>query len=129
MHTRYSGPVKHLRFVRPRDCYAQPLEVYRRAKRRGMDLVTITDHDSIDGCLELLNKLGDLPDFVMGEEVSAYLPRFRHTVHIGVYGHNEAQARHIQRLRSDGEEVVEYLGRNNRRLVLTHFLHVVTTSS
>ena len=105
MHTRYSGPVKHLRFFRARDCYSQPLEVYRRAKRRGMDLVTITDHDSIDGCLELLNKLGDLPGFVMGEEVSAYLPRFRHTVHIGVYGHNEAQHRDIQRLRSNGEEL------------------------
>ena len=123
VHTRYSGPVKHLRFFRARDCYSQPLDVYRRAKRRGMDLVTITDHDSIDGCLELLNKLGDLPDFVMGEEVSAYLPRFRHTVHIGVYGHNEAQHRDIQRLRSNGEELVDYLRRNDLLFVLNHFLH------
>ncbi len=123
MHTRYSGPVKHLRFFRARDCYSQPLDVYRRAKRRGMDLVTITDHDSIDGCLELLNKLGDLPDFVMGEEVSAYLPRFSHTVHIGVYGHNEAQHRDIQRLRSNGEELVDYLRRNDLLFVLNHFLH------
>jgi predicted metal-dependent phosphoesterase TrpH len=36
-----------------------------------MDLVTITDHDSIDGCLELLDPLGERPDFIMGEEVSA----------------------------------------------------------
>jgi len=70
-----------------------------------MDLVTITDHDSIDGCLDLLNRLGDLPDFVMGEEVSAYLPQFQHTIHLGVYGHSEAQHREIQSLRANGEEI------------------------
>jgi predicted metal-dependent phosphoesterase TrpH len=48
-----------------------------------MDLVTITDHDSIDGCLELLDRLNDPPDFIMGEEVSASLPEFNHTVHLG----------------------------------------------
>jgi predicted metal-dependent phosphoesterase TrpH len=123
VHSRYSGPVKHLKFLRARDCYSQPLDVYRTAKRRGMSLVTITDHDSIDGCLELLNQLGGAPDFVMGEEVSAFLPRFRHTIHIGVYGHTEAQHCDIQKLRSNGEELVEYLRQNNLLFVLNHFFH------
>jgi predicted metal-dependent phosphoesterase TrpH len=123
VHSRHSGPVKHLRFLRARDCYSQPLEVYRRAKRRGMDLVTITDHDSIDGCLEVLDKLGNPPDFMMGEEVTACLPEFRHTIHIGVYGHTEAQHREIQRLRANAEELVAYLGRNNLLFVLNHFFH------
>ena len=78
VHTRHSGQARHLRFLRCRDCYSQPLEVYRTAKRLGMDLVTITDHDSIEGRLELLNRLGDLPDFILGEEVSTYFPEFRH---------------------------------------------------
>ena len=43
-----------MRFLRSRDCYSNPEDVYLVAKARGMDLVTITDHDSIDGCLELL---------------------------------------------------------------------------
>src|ERR1043166_2304343 len=51
--------LKQLRFMRMRDCYSPPIEVYRRAKARGMDLVTLTDHDSIDGCLELRDLLGD----------------------------------------------------------------------
>lgn len=123
VHSRHSGPVKHLRFLRARDCYSQPLEVYRRAKRRGMDLVTITDHDSIDGCLEVLNKLGGVADFMMGEEVTAYLPRFRHTIHIGVYGHTEGQHREIQSLRANGEEVVGYLRQNDLLFVLNHFFH------
>lgn len=122
-HSLHSGPVKHLRFLRAKDCYSKPLDVYRRAKARGMDLVTITDHDSIGGCLELLNRFGEMPDFVMGEEVSAYLPRFKHTIHIAVYGHTEAQHREVQRLRPDGAECVAYLRASNLLFVLNHFFH------
>jgi predicted metal-dependent phosphoesterase TrpH len=122
-HSRYSGRVKHLRFLCARDCYSQPLAVYRRAKQQGMDLVTITDHDSIDGCLEVLNRLGDLPDFVIGEEVTAQLPDFGHAIHIGVYGHNEQQHREIQKLRGDAHELVGYLRRHRLLYVLNHFFH------
>ena len=31
------------------ECATPPEEVYELAKRRGMDFVTITDHDTIDG--------------------------------------------------------------------------------
>jgi predicted metal-dependent phosphoesterase TrpH len=122
-HSRYSGRVKHLRFLSARDCYSQPLAVYRRAKQRGMDLVTITDHDSIDGCLELLNRLGDLPDFLMGEEVTAQLPDFGHAIHIGVYGHNEEHHREIQKLRRDAYELIGYLRHHRLLYVLNHFFH------
>ncbi|MGH9359505.1 MAG: PHP-associated domain-containing protein [Terriglobia bacterium] len=122
-HSRYSGPVKHLRFLHARDCYSRPIDVYRRAKERGMDLVTITDHDSIDGCLELLNRFGDMPDFIVGEEVTARLPRFQHSIHIGVYGHNETQHREIQKLRGDAGELVVYLRQNRLLYVLNHFFH------
>ena len=122
-HSRYSGQVKHLRFLQARDCYSHPIDVYRRAKRRGMDLVTITDHDSIDGCLELLNRYGNLPDFLIGEEVTARLPRLHHHIHIGVYGHTEAQHREVQKLRPNAEELVAYLRQNRLLYVLNHFFH------
>jgi len=35
------------------ECATPPEEVYALAKRRGMDFVTITDHDTIDGVLEI----------------------------------------------------------------------------
>ena len=41
-----------------------PAEVYDLAKARGMDFVTITDHDTIDGCLDLVDdaiQLGAVP--------------------------------------------------------------------
>jgi len=122
-HSLHSGRAKHLRFLRCRDCYSRPIDVYRTAKRRGMDLVTITDHDSLDGCLELLDRLGEREDFITGEEVSAAFPDFNHTVHIGVYGLNEAQHREIQRLRSNAEELVPYLRRQNLLFDLNHFFH------
>ena len=34
------------------ECATPPEEVYELAKARGMDFVTITDHDTIDGVLE-----------------------------------------------------------------------------
>ncbi len=45
-------------------------EVYELAKRRGMDFVTITDHDTIDGVLQI----ADRPDVFVSEELTA---RFR----------------------------------------------------
>jgi predicted metal-dependent phosphoesterase TrpH len=122
-HTRHSGHAKHLRFLRCRDCYSTPLDVYKTAKRRGMDLVTITDHDSIGGGLELLDRLGDLPDFIMGEEASVFFPQFQHEVHVAVYGLNEGHHREIQRLRSNGEELVAYLRQQKLLFVLNHFFH------
>jgi len=122
-HSLYSGQAKHLRFLRCRDCYSRPLDVYAMAKRRGMDFVTITDHDSIDGCLELLDRLGDRDDFITGEEVSATFPEFNHTVHIGVYALNERQHREIQRLRSNAAELVPYLRQQDLLFDLNHFFH------
>ena len=122
-HSLHSGRAKHLRFLRCRDCYSRPLDVYWTAKRRGMDLVTITDHDSIDGCLELLERLGRRDDFITGEEVSATFPQFNHTVHLGVYGLNEAQHREIQRLRPNVQELVPYLRQQNLLFALNHFFH------
>ena len=52
------------------ECATPPEEVYALAKRRGMDFVTITDHDTIAGVLEI----ADRPDVFVSEELTA---RFR----------------------------------------------------
>jgi len=51
------------------ECATPPEEVYELAKRRGMDFVTITDHDTIDGCLEIADRpdcFGSLPETTSG---------------------------------------------------------------
>lgn len=85
-----------------------PEEIYARAKAAGMDFVTITDHDTIDGCLDFLSRHPEADDFVVGEEVSTQLPVSKLTVHINVYRHNEAQHRELQKLRDNAFDVAAY---------------------
>lgn len=126
VHSYYSGQAKHMRLLRARDCYSAPLDVYHTARRRGMNLVTITDHDSIDGCLEVLSRYPDAPDFMIGEEVSAYVPEFRHSIHIAVYDLNEAQHREISRLRGNASDLVAYLKSQLILFALNHPFHDYT---
>jgi hypothetical protein len=67
-----------------RESYNQPLEVYEKLKRLGMDLVTVTDHDSIDAVEELRSR----PDFFLSEEVTCTLPG-GNQLHVGVMTSNE----------------------------------------
>ena len=60
VHSWHSGFTRSMRVFRSRDCYSAPDEIYRAAKARGMDVVTITDHDSLDGCLEFLARHPDV---------------------------------------------------------------------
>ena len=107
-HSRFSV-FKYFRRANTRDCYNAPEDVYRLAKERGMSYVTLTDHDSIDGALYLLNKYPDMKDFFIGEEVETYFPETGQRIHIGVWGLNEAQHREIQRLRPNIRELIPYM--------------------
>jgi predicted metal-dependent phosphoesterase TrpH len=107
-HSRFSV-FKYFRRANTRDCYNAPEDVYRIAKERGMSFVTLTDHDSIDGALFLLNKHPDLKDFFIGEEVETYFPETGQRIHVGVWGLTEAQHREIQKLRTDIRELVPYM--------------------
>jgi hypothetical protein len=50
VHSWYSGraEVPVLEHV-GRECYSDPADVYERALERGRDVVTLADHDTIDG--------------------------------------------------------------------------------
>jgi len=107
-HSRFSV-FKYFKRANTRDCYNAPEDVYRIAKERGMHFVTLTDHDSIDGALYLLNKHPDLTDFFIGEEVETYFPETGQRIHVGVWDLNEEQHREIQRLRRNIRELVPYM--------------------
>jgi predicted metal-dependent phosphoesterase TrpH len=109
LHSCHSGYTNYLRFLRALDCYSGPDDVYATAKARGMDLVTITDHDSIDGCLDYLSRHPDTRDFFVSEEIECCFPDADVKVHIGAYGITEEIHRDIQPLRRDVFEVAAYL--------------------
>ena len=64
------------------ECATPPEEVYELAKRRGMDFVTITDHDTIAGVLEL----ADRPDVFVSEELTTWFRGEPQAVHVLCWG-------------------------------------------
>ena len=87
-----------------RESYNDAAEVYKRLKKLGMAIVTITDHDSIDAA-EILRKY---PDFFLSEEVTVRMPTGTE-VHVGVYDIRERDHVEIQRRRNDFISLVMYL--------------------
>jgi predicted metal-dependent phosphoesterase TrpH len=69
-----------------------------------MDLVTITDHDSIGAMEELRSR----PDFFLSEEVTCRLPSGGE-LHVGVYDITERDHIELQRRRNDFESFRVYL--------------------
>jgi predicted metal-dependent phosphoesterase TrpH len=122
VHSRYSGasdlPVlRHL----GRECYSEPMAVYEQAMRRGMDLVTLTDHDSIEGALAL----GDGPNTFLSEEVTVLLPGGRQ-LHVNVFGLNEVQHEAIAARRRDAESLFAYLAEQRLPAGVNHAFSVLT---
>ncbi|HEV8658409.1 MAG TPA: PHP domain-containing protein [Thermoanaerobaculia bacterium] len=107
-HSRFSI-FKYFKRANTRDCYNAPEDVYRIAKERGMSFVTLTDHDSIDGALYMLNKYPELKDFFIGEEVETRFPETGQRIHVGIWGLTEQQHREVQRLRPNIRELVPFM--------------------
>jgi predicted metal-dependent phosphoesterase TrpH len=104
-----------------RECYSHPEEVYERLKRSGMDLVTVTDHDSI-GAADSLRRY---PDFFLSEEVTCRMPSGTE-VHLGVYGIDERQHAGIQARRDDLPRLLRYLEEQRILFSLNHAFSSLT---
>jgi glycosyltransferase involved in cell wall biosynthesis/predicted metal-dependent phosphoesterase TrpH len=87
------------------ECATPPHEVYELAKRRGMDFVTITDHDTIDGALAI----ADQPDTFISEELTANFHGEPQAVHILCFGIDPANHEWLQAHAGDVEACAEYL--------------------
>ena len=98
------------------ECATPPEEVYELAKRRGMDFVTITDHDTIDGCLEL----ADRPDCFVSEELTARFAGEAQAVHVLCYGITPGDHEWLQAHAGDLEACAAYLAENEIACALAH---------
>ena len=104
-----------------RESYNNPREVYELLKRRGMQMVTITDHDSIDA-VETLRRH---PDFFLSEEVSCVTTRGTH-LHIGVYDIAERDHIELQRRRTDFPALLAYLRERGLLFAINHVFSSLT---
>jgi glycosyltransferase involved in cell wall biosynthesis/predicted metal-dependent phosphoesterase TrpH len=98
------------------ECATPPEEVYELAKRRGMDFVTITDHDTIDGCLRLAHR----PDCFVSEELTARFAGEPQAVHVLCYGITPGDHQWLQAHSGDLEACAAYLHESRIACALAH---------
>jgi predicted metal-dependent phosphoesterase TrpH len=104
-----------------RESYNPPEALYQKLKHLGLDLVTVTDHDSIDAA-EVLRRH---PDFFVSEEVTCRAPS-GNEVHVGVYDITERQHVEIQRRRNDLPRLVAYLEEQRVFFCVNHIFSALT---
>lgn len=104
-----------------RESYNEPLELYQTLKARGMDLVTVTDHDSIDAA----ECLRHFPDFFLSEEVTCTTPSGTE-FHMGVYAMEERHHQQLQARRGDLLSLIAYLNQERLLFSVNHVFSSLT---
>jgi predicted metal-dependent phosphoesterase TrpH len=122
VHTRHSGMCTIPWMNRfSRESYNDPDAVYEILKSRGMDLVTVTDHDSIDAS----ERLRRHPDFFLSEELTCATPS-GNEIHVGVYGIEERHHEELQKRRSDVPSLAVYLREEGLFFSINHVFSSLT---
>ncbi len=98
------------------ECATEPEEVYELARRRGMDFVTITDHDTIEGALAI----GHLPGTFISEELTVGFRGEPQAVHVLCYGITPQDHEWLQRHNDDVETCAAYLSEQEITCALAH---------
>src|SRR5437763_6491406 len=118
IHSRFSARSEEWLFRRfdfP-DSYSDPRALYRLTREAGMDFVTITDHDTIDGNLEI----AELEGTFISEEVTTYFPHDPCKIHLLVWGISEAQHAQIAEVRDNIFDLQSFLQEQGIGHALAH---------
>jgi glycosyltransferase involved in cell wall biosynthesis/predicted metal-dependent phosphoesterase TrpH len=103
------------------ECATEPEEVYELAKRRGMDFVTITDHDTVAGALQIAH----LPGVFISEELTVWFKHEPQAVHVLCYGITPDDHEWLQAHNDSVEECAEYLNDREITAALAHPFYAV----
>lgn len=101
------------------ESYSSPHYLYRVARERGMDFVTITDHNSINGAREIAH----LPQTFISSEITTHFPENDCKIHVVVLHISEAQFAEIMQLRKNVYELTAYLHQQKIAHFLAHPLY------
>ncbi|MDD4877995.1 MAG: PHP-associated domain-containing protein [Candidatus Nanoarchaeia archaeon] len=103
-----------------RECYSSPEDIYNLAISRGMDYVTITDHNRIDKSIYLVEKIDKKKCFT-GCEYTVSYPETGHKLDVVCLGHTEKQHNDLLMLRKTGlKEFLAYVQENKIPHTLAH---------
>ncbi|HET6515692.1 MAG TPA: glycosyltransferase [Thermodesulfovibrionales bacterium] len=116
VHSRHSNKPSMwaLRKLNCPESFTDPLQIYKAARKKQMQFVTITDHNSISGALEIAH----LPGSFISCEVTTYLPDDGCKLHVIALDISEAQYADIMHLRKNIYELAAFL----RGQDIAHFL-------
>lgn len=110
VHTRFSTEELDLGVMKITvNMAGDPVSMYKKAKALGMDFVTFTDHNTIDGCLYLKERMPHVDDFVISEEITTFDPKYKFVIHVNAYNITKLQHRRITKLREDFPKLINYL--------------------
>lgn len=92
------------------ESYTSPDYIFNTAIAKGMDFVTVTDHNRMDASLYLKDKY---PDKVFtGVESTAYFPEDNCKIHVLLYGISEKQFSEVQKIRKDIYQLRDFIKEN-----------------
>jgi len=94
-----------LRKARLGESYTPPERVYRTCRSRGMSLVTISDHNTVEGALRIAHE----PGAFLSVEVTTQFPEDSVPLHVLVWGLSEEDHRDLQPYRPSVYELVAFL--------------------
>jgi glycosyltransferase involved in cell wall biosynthesis len=109
VHSRYSEPSTdwYMQLWKIAESYSDPFLIYDILRKTGMSLFTLTDHNSIEGCLLLKERYGD--EIIISTESTVTFPEDGCKIHLLIYGITESDFAEIQRLRRDIYELREFI--------------------
>lgn len=118
VHSRYSDRPSEwfLRRIGSPESFVDPLKLVETCKQRGMDYVTITDHNSIRGALEIAH----LPDTFISSELTTYFPENGCKVHCLVWGVTEKIFRELDEARANIYDLHECIHRHRIAHAVAH---------
>jgi glycosyltransferase involved in cell wall biosynthesis/predicted metal-dependent phosphoesterase TrpH len=121
VHSRFSTDSGNyaLRRARLGESYTDPERVYRLCRARGMGLVTISDHNTVEGAL----RIAHLPDTFLSVEVTTRFAEDDVPLHVLVWGVTEEDHRDLQPYRPSVVELVAFLRERGLRHALAHPLY------
>jgi glycosyltransferase involved in cell wall biosynthesis/predicted metal-dependent phosphoesterase TrpH len=121
VHSRYSTDSGNyaLRRARLGESYTDPERVYRVCKQRGMQFVTISDHNTLEGAL----RIAHLPDTFLSVEVTTRFEEDDVPLHVLVWNLTEEDHADLQHYRPSVVELVSFLRERCLAHALAHPLY------
>ncbi len=125
VHSKYSNHPSEwfLQRLGASESYTDPDTVYKMARKRGMDFVTVTDHNRIKASLELVKK--HPKHCFTGVESTVYFPEDNCKVHVLIYGLDREQFVKIQKKRLNIYKLRDYLMQEDLACVVAHATYSV----